>query len=83
MNTLRFTLSKFQIYNIQIYSIVLTIVAMPYIISLELISFIIGCLSFFTFFTHFAYSPSPTSGTHKFVLCIFEFDFSLLDFIYK
>ena len=64
-------LRNFQIYN----TILLTVVTMPYITSPRLICLITGSLYLLTTFTHFSHSPTPTSGNHQSIPCIYESSF--------
>ena len=68
-----YSLSNFQIYN----TVLLTIVAMLYVISPWLIYFITESLYIFIPLTHFTHPPPPTSGNHQCVLSIFHFIFKI------
>ena len=71
--------------NFQICSTVsLTIVTKLHITSLWFICFIDGNLYLLIPFTHFAHLPTPLpSGNHRFILCIYEVWFVVLDSTYK
>ena len=64
-----YSLGTFQICNI---ALLLTIVTMLYIPSPGLTHFIMGSLYLLIPFTHSSHPLPPASGSHQFVLCIYE-----------
>ena len=57
------------------YAILLTITTMLCIISPRLTCLITESLCLLTTFTHFSHFPTPTSGNHQSLLCIYESSF--------